>query len=498
MAGPDRRRSAAVGPSAQPAARVPLRRLLRASSVACGIQFGWALQLSLLTPYVQELGIPHRWASLVWLCGPLSGLVVQPLVGHMSDRCQSRYGRRRPFMAAGAAVIISAVLLVGHSADVGWMLGDGPDHKPRAIVVYVVGFWLLDVGNNATQGPCRALLADITAKDHRRTRVANAYFSLFMALGNVLGFATGSYSGWFAILPFTVTKACSVNCANLKAAFLIDIVILAFTTYISISSVQEVPLSNGDEIAHFVDGTQQLNNGQEAFLWEMMGAFRYLTMPIWIILIVINLTWIGWFPFFLFDTDWMGREIYRGKPNEGQNYHSGVRMGAFGLMLNSVVLGFTSVVVEKLCRKWGSGLVWGVANIVMSLCFIAMLLISFLASDMILSSEGLPPNGIVIAALIVFAILGAPLAITYSIPYAMIATRIEPLGLGQGLAMGILNLAIVVPQVIVSLGSGPLDQLFGGGNSPAFAVAAVAAFVSGLVAIIALPRSYIPKTRDRK
>ncbi|KAJ6852480.1 sucrose transport protein SUT2-like [Iris pallida] len=151
-----------------------------------------------------------------------------------------------------------------------------------------------------------------------------------MALGNVLGFATGSYSGWFTLLPFTVTKACSVNCANLKAAFLIDIVILALTTYICISSVQEVPLSTADEIAHLVDGTQQLNNEQEAFLWEMMGAFRYLTVPIWTIMNVISLTWFGWFPFFLFDTDWMGREIYRGKPNEGQNYHSGVRLGAFG------------------------------------------------------------------------------------------------------------------------------------------------------------------------
>jgi solute carrier family 45, member 1/2/4 len=60
-----------------PGPKVPLRRLLRAASVACGIQFGWALQLSLLTPYVQELGIPHAFASLVWLCGPLSGIKSQ-------------------------------------------------------------------------------------------------------------------------------------------------------------------------------------------------------------------------------------------------------------------------------------------------------------------------------------------------------------------------------------------------------------------------------------
>ncbi|KAL0368890.1 UNVERIFIED_CONTAM: Sucrose transport protein SUC4 [Sesamum calycinum] len=106
MAIPEAERLAAScsGPGQSPRPRrVKLRTLLRVASVACGIQFGWALQLSLLTPYVQELGIPHAFASIIWLCGPLSGLLVQPLAGHFSDRCTSRFspppplhtGRRR-------------------------------------------------------------------------------------------------------------------------------------------------------------------------------------------------------------------------------------------------------------------------------------------------------------------------------------------------------------------------------------------------------------------
>ncbi|GLT73393.1 hypothetical protein SLA2020_452550 [Shorea laevis] len=117
--------------------KVPLRRLLRVASVAGGIQFGWALQLSLLTPYVQELGIPHAWASVIWLCGPLSGLLVQPLVGHMSDRCTSRFGRRRPFILAGAVSIAVSVLIIGFSADIGWLLGDQGKFRPRAVAVFV-------------------------------------------------------------------------------------------------------------------------------------------------------------------------------------------------------------------------------------------------------------------------------------------------------------------------------------------------------------------------
>lgn len=155
------RHRARTRPAARPA-RPSLRQLLRVASVACGIQFGWALQLSLLTPYVQELGIPHAWASIIWLCGPLSGLIVQPTVGHMSDRCASRFGRRRPFIVVGAVCIAFSVLIIGHSADIGWLLGDRGGVRPRAIGVFVFGFWILDVANNVTQGPCRALLADLT------------------------------------------------------------------------------------------------------------------------------------------------------------------------------------------------------------------------------------------------------------------------------------------------------------------------------------------------
>lgn len=144
--------------------RVPLRQLLQVASVASGIQFGWALQLSLLTPYVQQLGIPHQWASIIWLCGPVSGLFVQPLVGLMSDRCTSRFGRRKPFILAGTTSIVVAVVIIGYAADIGWLLGDTESFRPWAITVFVIGFWILDVANNVTQGPCRALLSDLTSK----------------------------------------------------------------------------------------------------------------------------------------------------------------------------------------------------------------------------------------------------------------------------------------------------------------------------------------------
>ncbi|KAJ9560334.1 hypothetical protein OSB04_005494 [Centaurea solstitialis] len=473
------------------ATRTPLRVLFRVASVACGIQFGWALQLSLLTPYVQELGIPHAWASIIWLCGPLSGFFVQPLAGHMSDRSTSKYGRRRPFIVVGCASIIVSVLLIGFAADIGGLLGDG-EKKTRAIIVFVVGFWFLDMANNATQGPCRALLADLTGNDHRRTRVANAYYSLFMAIGNILGYATGAYSGWYKLFPFTYNSSCNINCANLKSAFLLDVIFIMCTTYISVTAIHEQPITNIHDVS-----SEASSHPQEAFFWEMFGTFKYLPKPVWLILFISALTWIGWFPFTLFDTDWMGREIYGGDPSGDLKYSDGVRMGALGLVLNSVILAITSVLMENLCRKWGSGFIWGISNIIMFLCFLAMLVLAFVASKADYGSDGAPPTGILIAALVIFAILGMPLAVTYSVPYALVSSRIESLGLGQGLSMGVLNVSIVVPQIIVSLGSGPWDQLFGGGNSPAFAIAAVASFASGLIAILAIPRSKPPTDKSK-
>ncbi|KAJ7525458.1 hypothetical protein O6H91_17G052100 [Diphasiastrum complanatum] len=512
--------------------RVPLKALAQVASVAAGVQFGWALQLSLLTPYVQELGIPHTFASYIWLCGPISGMFVQPIVGHFSDSCESSWGRRRPFILVGALLVVVAVLVIGFAADIGYLLGDSLTSRPRAIATFVVGFWLLDLANNTLQGPCRALLADFTGKDQKRTRKANAFFSLFMAVGNILGFAAGAYDSWHKIFPFTRTHACDIACANLKSAFFLDLVILSVTTALSVTAAQEIPWSpliKGQKYGistptpttpllpdrpseGHINGSNQKTplskqNGdgqdesddddeeevQEAFLWELLGAFRELPRSMWFILLVTALTWIAWFPFLLFDTDWMGREVFRGEPNSksvslAHLYDNGVRMGAFGLMLNAVVLGISSIFMESLCRRLGSSYVWGCANAIMAICFAATAIVSHAASKTAVLGLSEPPTSVTFSALVIFAVLGAPLAVTYSVPYALTATFTSSSGGGQGLSMGVLNLAVVLPQVIVSIGSGPWDALFGGGNMPSFMLAAAAALLGGILAVVLLPR----------
>ncbi|CAK7323589.1 unnamed protein product [Dovyalis caffra] len=484
----------------------PVKKIIMVASIAAGIQFGWALQLSLLTPYVQLLGIPHKWAAFIWLCGPISGMLVQPIVGFHSDRSTSRFGRRRPFIAGGAVCVAIAVFLIGYAADIGHLSGDSltKTAKPRAIAVFVVGFWILDVANNMLQGPCRAFLADLSGTNQKKTRIANAFYSFFMAVGNVLGFAAGSYTHLYQLFPFSRTKACDVYCANLKSCFFISIALLLTLTILALCFVREKPWSPEGSSG---DGDEEEEESAEAkksipvpFFGEIFAALKSLQRPMWILLLVTCLNWIAWFPFLLFDTDWMGREVYggdsSGSANQLKMYDRGVRAGALGLLLNSVVLGFTSLGVEVLARGVGGvKRLWGIVNFVLAICLFLTILITKLAEsnrryDTVNGGTHLlqPSAGVKAGALTLFAVLGIPLAITYSIPFALASIFCNSTaGAGQGLSLGVLNLSIVVPQMVVSVAAGPWDALFGGGNLPAFIVGGVAAAMSGILAFTLLP-----------
>ncbi|CAL9071266.1 unnamed protein product [Musa textilis] len=542
--------SSSSSPS-RPRERIGWKTLILSCMVAAGVQFGWALQLSLLTPYIQTLGIEHAFSSFIWLCGPITGFVVQPCVGIWSDKCHSKYGRRRPFILVGCAMISFAVILIGFSADIGVVLGDTKEHcsnykgpRWRAAAVFVFGFWMLDLANNTVQGPARALLADLSGPDQCNS--ANAIFCSWMALGNILGFSSGSSGLWHRWFPFLTTNACCEVCGNLKAAFLVAVVFLMFCMLVTLYFAKEIPLEpkpaqhlsdsspllkDPEQYQHLslqakwekldnghsskinmmddkasIDGSvdsghgsdrgqiEALDDGPTAVLVNILTSLRHLPPGMHSVLLVMALTWLSWFPFFLFDTDWMGREVYHGNPNgdttQQADYQNGVREGAFGLLLNSVVLGASSFFIDPMCRKMGARLVWAMCNFTVFICMAATTVINLLSISG--DSNGIQHvlggnKAVKVAALVIFSVLGFPLAITYSVPFSVTAELTAGSGGGQGLATGVLNLAIVIPQMIVAIGAGPWDALFGGGNIPAFALASVFSCAAGILAVLKLP-----------
>jgi solute carrier family 45 protein 1/2/4 len=546
-----------------PAGQLGLSKLALASMVAAGVQFGWALQLSLLTPYIQMLGIEHAFSSFIWLCGPITGLIVQPCIGMWSDQCTSKWGRRRPFIAVGVVMISISVIIIGYSADIGYLLGDSHEDcqvfkgvRPRAAFVFIIGFWLLDLANNTVQGPARALLADLSGSEQRDA--ANAIFCLWMALGNILGFSTGSYGNLYRVLPGLTSRACCVACANLKAAFLLAILFLAICTTVTLVAARETPLvvvirkeqqlvdrkrstggaepegkqqedvapllmihkegngslhdmtmvsvdlhqekgdaphdvaeENASHHSHMESSSPEdgIGTGLGAVMVNLLLGVRKLNGSMKIVLVVMALCWLSWFPFFLFDTDWMGREVYEGDPKGNSTqvtaYLRGVGEGSFGLLLNSVVLGISSLFIDTLCQRIGSKNLWALGNFIV---FVAMACTGLITRTVVTPNGPKQHQWSRVAAVVLFTVLGFPLAITYSVPYSLTAELTADSGGGQGLAMGILNLAVVIPQTIVALGAGPWDALFGGGNEPAFGLASLCALAGGVIAVWKLPR----------
>ncbi|KAL5843574.1 hypothetical protein ACOSQ4_009532 [Xanthoceras sorbifolium] len=473
----------------------PPWKLISVSSIAAGVQFAWALQISLLIPFLQTLGVPHGISALVWLYGSFSGMVLQPILGYKSDRCTSRFGRRRPFIAGGAALACLSFLLIGFAKDIGYQAGDSLDQnlKPRAVVVFVLGFWLLDVANNTLQGPCRALLADLCFQDHGAMRTAMSWFSFFMAVGNVLGYAAGAFARLHKFLPFTRNEVCSDNCANLKACFIIAVVILLVVTLTAIFSVSEVQMT--EELVR-----KQFNNNNSSqmtsFLMQLMALLHSLKNPMRLLMLVTFLTWLSWFPFMLFGTDWVGKEVFGGKVDadgvDGSRYEVGVRSGSLGLMVNSMVVAFASLAIGRATRLVrGMKNLWGVANLILAGGLIGAVVITKRAGEWRSSGAAdasiFPPLDILWGTWIVYLLLGISLAVQYSIPFAMASIYCSITGGGQGLSLGVLNLAIIIPQMIVSVGCGPLEAFFGSNNAPSFELGAVVATISAIVAIFVLP-----------
>lgn len=120
--------------------------------------------------------------SLVFMAGPLSGLIVQPLVGIFADRSKSRWGRRRPFMLAGVAVCIFAMMLLGWAKEIGSVLNS----SGFAIFLAVWAIYLIDFSINAAMSTDRALVVDTLPPSQQEE--GSAWAGRMFGFGSVAGF----------------------------------------------------------------------------------------------------------------------------------------------------------------------------------------------------------------------------------------------------------------------------------------------------------------------
>src|SRR2546426_11853444 len=137
-----------------------------------GIQFGWGLQLANMSGIYTYLGASPDAVPLLWLAGPMTGLIVQPIIGSMSDRTWNRLGRRRPYFLVGAILSTIALFFMPNSSAI-WMAA--------------LFLWLLDASVNISMEPFRAFVADKLNPDQRTTGFVMQSF--FIGGGAAIGSA---------------------------------------------------------------------------------------------------------------------------------------------------------------------------------------------------------------------------------------------------------------------------------------------------------------------
>ncbi|XP_057424932.1 sucrose transport protein SUC2-like [Lotus japonicus] len=224
----------------------------------------------------------------------------------------------------------------------------------------------------------------------------------------------GAYGGLHHNFSFTETEACDQFCANLKSCFFISITLLIVLASFTLYYVPDPPL---------VSGHRDESRRTIACFAELFNTFKELEKPMWMLMLVTACNLLAWFPYVLYNTDWMGLEVYVGDASI-EAYDAGVRAGALGLMLNSVVHFFTTLGVERLGRcVRGPTRLWGIVNLILAVCLVMTVPIIKVAEHQHHVSGGAtvrkPSPGVTASAMIFLSILGVPLVVTYSIPFAL-------------------------------------------------------------------------------
>jgi Major Facilitator Superfamily len=466
----------------------------------CAADFGlsvtWVTKMLLTTPYLrQTLGSGPVTAHVIWSLGPLSGLLVAPLIGVLSDRCASPHGRRRPYIAGGLAATLLGMNLFAAARNI--------PTRALAIPVAVGSFGLLDVGTNAMMFPARAMMGDLVAADQQHDVQSAA-----AVIACVAEIVAGSFI-------FSLDEPV----AHIGLLMAIASVILFVTAGISLYVCHEQPLGAShadsdlemhslanrrggkddaeDNVSDDGDRTRDLtvdahdNNinecmladdvvlkGQDLFdsaiveAWrELKAAFHNFPRPLAKIGIVYSLSWACWFACLPVYSAWIGESVLGGDPEakpgsrQALLYQRGVTIYAIANVAKAVLAIVFSAFYPRVLRvvgKVGERTVFGAPFIAFAAA------IWFLANT---KSE--------IIAGFVIAVGAIPFICTQAIPTAMAVKR-YPQTISSNL--GILNLFCVGAQLLDTLYTGSLAKHFG--ESFVMKVAGIFAMGAGVAAFV--------------
>ncbi|KAJ4272059.1 hypothetical protein NW762_000769 [Fusarium torreyae] len=282
--------------SGQPAIRGSSEavRMVLLSFVTIGITFTWGIEMTYCTPYLLNLGLTKSNTSLVWIAGPLSGLVVQPVVGVIADESKSKWGRRRPLMVVGSIVVAISLLVLGFTREiVGLMVTDEEAAKRPTIVLAVLAIYVVDFAINAVMSCSKSLIVDTLPIDKQQTGAA--WSSRMSAIGHMIAYGAGAVD---LVQLFGTT----LGDTQFKQLTVISTIALLGSTALTCWAVTERVLVTSKPAKH---------EGRFKVFRQIWSTLLSLPPRIQAICWAQFWAWIGWFPFLFYSTTWVGETYFR-------------------------------------------------------------------------------------------------------------------------------------------------------------------------------------------
>jgi maltose/moltooligosaccharide transporter len=404
--------------------RLGLREMFNMSFGFLGIQFGWGLQLANMSAVYERLGARPDQVPILWLAAPMTGLLVQPVVGALSDRTWGRLGRRRPYFLTGAVLASIALFLMPMSSAL-WMAA--------------TLLWILDASINISMEPFRAFVAD---KLHSSQRTAGFVMqSFFIGVGASLANALPFLLSWMGVHGSTASGIP----LSVKYSFMAGAAVFLLAVLWTVVTTGEYPPE--DLQAHQAARSRggwlgPLFKEIGEAIAQMPGTMRQLAL-------VQLLTWLGLFCMWLFFVPAVARHVFGATDPASDLYTKGIEWGGFTFAFYSITCFIVALGLPRLAAATNRRATHAISLI----CGGVGLLSVYLIHDRLLLLLTMVGVGIAWASIL-------------SMPYAILSDALP--AKRMGVYMGIFNFFIVIPEIVASLAFGPVIRLaFGAGNGNA-------------------------------
>ena len=411
-----------------------------------GIQFGWGLQLANMSAIYTYLGASADDVPILWLAGPVTGLLVQPVVGSMSDRTWNRLGRRRPYFLVGAILASIMLFFMPDAAAMANALGAPFASFARGLFGVAAGvavaaglLWMLDASINISMEPFRAFVAD---KLNASQRTAGFVMqSFFIGVGQTLANALVYY---FNAAGYDANVAPGVVPPSVTLAFKIGAVVFVLAVLWTVVTTREYP---PDDMEAF-ERMRREKRGVVAGFKEILSAVGSIPATMKQLAVVQFFTWLGLFCMWMFFGLMTSYHVFDAPDRDSALFREGGAWGGLMFAVYSITCFVIAFALPKLAAATSRKAVHAVALT----CGGLGLLSCYFIQDknlLILTMVG----------------VGIAWASILSMPYAILSTALPPARMG--VYMGVFNFFIVIPEIIASFTFGRIIRAFFGENSTA-------------------------------